>query len=394
MVNPIDYSGGNGFLQGLQTAGAYQQIQQQKAMAEQAKRQQQLAQQFQADWQAAYGDPAKMEALAAKYPGQMDTIKGAIGFKDDIHRQSLGSAARDLRVALASGNPQAVQQAATQHASTLQSIGSSVEDVLQQMQSDPQGLAHTIDAVGMSALGAKDFYGVQNDRAQRQNDAAKLAETVRSNQAGEALQARGQDITVRGQNISASNSAADRDLRKLILEQQVITNQLNQSKTKTEIDGLRMKQQDNLQKQQDLQQQKQMSQGYAAEAAQIARSLASDPNLSQVTGSVASRLPVVRDSSQDILNQATRLQSLLTQDNLKLMSGVLTDRDIVFLGNISSGLNVTDSGIKGSESSIRKRLATIAEKLDSKLTAQGYTPPPAAAATTQSQSGFSSLWGE
>lgn len=34
---PIDYTSGNGFLQGLQGAGMYQQVQQQKAQAERAK---------------------------------------------------------------------------------------------------------------------------------------------------------------------------------------------------------------------------------------------------------------------------------------------------------------------------------------------------------------------
>ncbi|WP_410595125.1 hypothetical protein, partial [Bacillus sp. SIMBA_074] len=63
------------------------------------------------------------------------------------------------------------------------------------------------------------------------------------------------------------------------------------------------------------------------------------------------------------------------------MSGVLTDRDIVFLGNIASGLNITDKGIKGSEASVRKRLSDIATKLESKLSAQGY------AGTAQSQVG-------
>ncbi|PPE57089.1 phage DNA ejection protein [Pectobacterium brasiliense] len=180
-IGPIDYSGGNGFLQGLRAYSGMQEVQQQRMQAEQAAAQQEALKAFQADWKTAYGDPAKMDALVAKYPGQLDTIKNAIGFRDDNHRMALGNAARDLRVAMASSNPRAIQQAATQHAQTLSSIGSSPQDVMEQLRTNPQGLAQTIDAVGMSALGAKDFYGVQNDRAQRQNDTAKLAEQVRSN---------------------------------------------------------------------------------------------------------------------------------------------------------------------------------------------------------------------
>lgn len=401
MVDPIDYSGGNGFLQGLQTAGAYQQVQQQRAAAEQAQQQQAALQQFQKDWQLAYasGDPKQLDALMAKYPGQMETIQKAIGFRDDNHRMALGNAARDLRVAMSSGNPEAVAMAAQTHADTLGSVGATPQEIMQQFQQDPKGLLQTVDTVGMGALGVKDYFGVQNDQAQRQNDRDKLAEQVRSNKAGEGLQARGQDIQIRGQNISASNSAADRDLKRLMLQEQVISNRLGQAKTELETQNLAAKLDSNKREQQELQQQKQTSLSYAAEASALAKSLASDPNLGDVTGTINTWTPVVKDSSQDVLNTANRLHSLLTSDNLKLMSGILTDKDITFLGNIASGLNITDKGIKGSEESIKKRLGAIAERIDNKLKAQSYSPipnstPQTATTDAQQQAGFSSLWGE
>jgi hypothetical protein len=199
--NPIDYSGGNGFGQGLQLAGLYQQTQQQKAAAAQAQQQQATMQAFQKDWQAAYssGDPKQLDALVAKYPGQMETVQKAIGFRDDNHRMALGNAARDLRVAMSSGNPQAVAQAAQSHADILGSVGSTPQEVVQQFQQDPQGLMHTVDTVGMGALGVKDYFGVQNDQAQREIQRNQLEETIRSNKAGEGL-------TARGQNISAQNA--------------------------------------------------------------------------------------------------------------------------------------------------------------------------------------------
>ncbi|BEN14561.1 DNA transfer protein [Serratia marcescens] len=199
MVDPIDYTRGNGFGQGLQLAGLYQDVQQRRAQAEQAQAQQEALNAFQADWQASFGDPQKMAALVAKYPGQMDAIKAGIGFQDEQHQMALGNAARDLRVAMATGNPQAVQQAALNHANVLGSVGSSPEEIVQQFQQDPNSLAHIVDAVGLNALGAKDYYGVTGDRE-------KLAETIRSNQASEANTIRGQNITMRGQDISAQNS--------------------------------------------------------------------------------------------------------------------------------------------------------------------------------------------
>lgn len=201
IVNPIDYSGGSGFLQGLKAYGGMQEIQQARMANEQAAAQQEALNAFKSDWQASFGDPQKMSALVAKYPGQMDAIKAGIGFQDEQHQMSLGNAARDLRVAMATGKPQAVQLAAVKHAGVLNSVGSSVDDITQQFQQDPNGLANIVDAVGLSALGAKDYYGVQNDRAQRQNDVAKLQEQVRSNKAGEAVQWANNNIAQQNVNL-------------------------------------------------------------------------------------------------------------------------------------------------------------------------------------------------
>ncbi|HFE8594421.1 TPA: phage DNA ejection protein [Citrobacter freundii] len=201
IVNPIDYSGGSGFLQGLKAYGGMQEIQQARMANEQAAAQQEALNAFKSDWQASFGDPQKMSALVAKYPGQMAAIKAGIGFQDEQHQMSLGNAARDLRVAMATGNPQAVQLAAVKHAGVLSSVGSSADDITQQFQQDPNGLANIVDAVGLSALGAKDYYGVQNDRAQRQNDVAKLQEQVRSNKAGEAVQWANNNIAQQNVNL-------------------------------------------------------------------------------------------------------------------------------------------------------------------------------------------------
>lgn len=199
IVQPIDYTSGNGFAQGLQLKGLQDEIQQRALAVDQARLAAEQQAQFQQEWQSSFGDPQKMTALAAKYPQQLAAIKAGIGFQDEQHQMALGNAARDLRIAMATGNPQAVLGAAMKHSQTLVSINSSPEEIVQQFQNDPQSLAHTVDAVGLSALGAKDYYGVENDRAQRQNDQEKLAEQIRSNQASEAL-------TARGQNISAQNA--------------------------------------------------------------------------------------------------------------------------------------------------------------------------------------------
>lgn len=108
----------------------------------------------------------------------------------------------------------------------------------------------------------------------------------------------------------------------------------------------------------------------ALEAANLADDLAADPNLDAAVGTLSTWMPTVFESTQDVINKAQRLESLLTVDNLKLMSGVLTDRDIAFLTRVASGLNITDSGIKGSLSAVKNRLGEISSKIRSGIPQQ------------------------
>ncbi|UAN49154.1 phage DNA ejection protein [Serratia sp. JSRIV002] len=169
MVDPIDYSGGNGFLQGLQTAGAYQQVQQQRAAAEQAQQQQAALQQFQKDWQTAYssGDPKQLDALVAKYPGQMETIKNGLGLRDSQHQQAVNGMANDLAIARQIGTPQALAQALSKHPETLQSIGSTPQEAMQMAIDDPQGFDGLVQAVRLSTMPAEKQFDVKDKAAAR-----------------------------------------------------------------------------------------------------------------------------------------------------------------------------------------------------------------------------------
>lgn len=363
--------------QGQQILGGLQSLAQTYAGIKQQEQQKQFQQAFGAAY--ASGDREALKRLAAQNPQQLETIQKAMGFVDADHKQAVADTSMQLQTAAALG-PEAVAKVAAQNAPTLQRLGITPAGLLEAYQKDPAQVTKMADLIGMQSVGPEKYFDLKDKAATRQvtmrgqdisrENAQLSAETAR----------RGQDITLRGQNISASNSAADRELRKLELQEKRINTQLSQAKTQAEIDNLTLKKQETQRQQQEAQQNKQLSLGYAAEARDIARNLANNPDLSSVTGIVASRTPVLRDSSQDVLNQANRLQSLLTSDNLKLMSGVLTDRDITFLGNIASGLNITDNGIKGSPEAVKKRLGQIAEKLDAKLSTAGYAGGQASAA--------------
>jgi len=104
------------------------------------------------------------------------------------------------------------------------------------------------------------------------------------------------------------------------------------------------------------------------EVLRVVDDLLSD-DLSSVTGYM-SQTRTLRPESKDLIARARRLESLLTAENLGLMSGVLTDRDMDIIKDIGSGLTVTENGIQMSEEGARTRLLEIQVKLKSGLAQQ------------------------
>lgn len=124
----------------------------------------------------------------------------------------------------------------------------------------------------------------------------------------------------------------------------------------------------------------------AKDALKLVSEVGSSKQLNDITGPINSRLPTVSGDSQDLINKALRLQTLLTADNLKMMTGVLTDRDISFLAQIGSGLGVSDGGISGSTAGTRQRLGEITTRLGEKIASYegGNSQGGQAAATSTS----------
>ncbi|MFW5393886.1 phage DNA ejection protein, partial [Yersinia sp. 2544 StPb PI] len=90
-------------------------------------------------------------------------------------------------------------------AGDLARVGINPTDVATMYQQNPQGFGEFADHLGMAALGPTEFYKAQDAMAGRETDRNKLAETIRSNQAGESLQ--GQQIAVSRENSIRSANA-------------------------------------------------------------------------------------------------------------------------------------------------------------------------------------------
>ncbi|EHN3642722.1 phage DNA ejection protein [Escherichia coli] len=204
--NDIERSGANNVgltaLQGLSgIAGVFQQ-------EKQAQRQKE----FQQAYANAYasGDRGALRQLATQYPDQIESVRKGMGFIDEEQRNSIGTLAAGAR--LASSSPEAMQSWLQNNAKELTRVGVDPNSVAQMYQQNPSGFGEFVDHLGMAALGPIDYFNVQDRIVGREIDRGKLAETIRSNQAGEALTARGQNITMRGQDLSASTARRGQDL--------------------------------------------------------------------------------------------------------------------------------------------------------------------------------------
>ncbi|EMG9508804.1 phage DNA ejection protein [Proteus mirabilis] len=160
---------------------------------------------FQSLWGKAYasGDRDAMRQLMATYPDLAEKItSGMQGISEDV-RESLGNIASGYRIAINSGN---TTDYIRKNADELRRLGIDPQQALAMANENPKGAIELADHIGMSALGPDKYFDVQDKIEGRSIDRDKLSETVRSNQASEALTREGHQIQIRGQNISAQNS--------------------------------------------------------------------------------------------------------------------------------------------------------------------------------------------
>ncbi|HHE5021759.1 TPA: phage DNA ejection protein [Escherichia coli] len=206
--NDIERSGANNVgltaLQGLSgIAGVFQQ-----------EKQAQRKKEFQQAYANAYasGDRGALRQLATQYPDQIESVRKGMGFIDEDQRNSIGTLAAGAR--LASSSPEAMQSWLQNNAKELTRVGVDPNSVAQMYQQNPSGFGEFVDHLGMAALGPIDYFNVQDKMAGREIDRGRLAETIRSNQASEALQARGQNLSYQsamtGHGLAAERLALDK----------------------------------------------------------------------------------------------------------------------------------------------------------------------------------------
>ncbi|EMO0757142.1 phage DNA ejection protein [Salmonella enterica] len=393
--NDIERSGANNVgltaLQGLSgIAGVFQQ-------EKQAQRQKE----FQQAYANAYasGDRGALRQLATQYPDQIESVRKGMGFIDEDQRNSIGTLAAGAR--LASSSPEAMQSWLQNNAKELTRVGVDPNNVVQMYQQNPSGFGEFVDHLGMAALGPIDYFNVQDKMAGREIDRGRLAETIRSNQAGEALQQRGQDITVRGQNISAQNAALSREIQRAELQDKVLDRQIARETNQIKLDELKQKQADVRQKAEIAKADRQASAQGAVDTFSTAldslNEIEQSPGLSKAVG-IRSAFPTVPGS--DAANFEARLDTFKAQTFLPMVQslkrmGALSDAEGKKLSDAVGALSP-----KMSEKAFRDSIGKIRNQLESKLSTVkkqfDYQEPVQNAPVQQSPAGsnFSSLWGD
>ncbi|MBT0729512.1 phage DNA ejection protein [Rosenbergiella nectarea] len=229
-IQPIDYSSGNsGFLQGLQTASDYKQLQQQ---TQQQERQNQF-------YTAMQNTPAdKLSSLRTQFPEYADNIQKEIGIQDSEHAAFVNKSLNNLSVAYATNDPQHIAAAIQSSAPALQSIGVSPDEAIQTYQQNPQHFGALLNAARLATMPIDKQFDTQQSQQ-------KIDETNRSNLATEGLTARGQDmtaatarrgqdITMRGQDIGAATTRRGQDMA---MQRSTLANGQNGDRTVQLADG-------------------------------------------------------------------------------------------------------------------------------------------------------------
>lgn len=393
--NEMERSGRNNIgLQALQGLGSV-------AQAYQAAEQQEADAAFQKEYAAAIqsGDRQQVRNLMTKYPGQLEKIQSGMKWADEDQRNSIGTLAAGAR--LASSSPEAMQSWLQNNAKELTRVGVDPNNVAQMYQQNPSGFGEFVDHLGMAALGPIDYFNVQDKMAGREIDRGRLAETIRSNQAGEALTARGQDIQIRGQNISAQNAALSREIQRAELQEKALDRQIARESNQLKLEELKQKQADVRQKADIARADRQAAAQGAVDTFSTAldslNEIEQSPGLSKAVG-IRSAFPTVPGS--DAANFEARLDTFKAQTFLPMVQslkgmGALSDAEGKKLSDAVGALSP-----KMSEKAFRDSIGKIRNQLESKLSTVkkqfDYQEPvqnmPGQQSTTGSN--FSSLWGD
>lgn len=151
--------------------------------------------------------PEQIASLRRKFPEFTQAIQQELGIQSAEHSAFVNSALNKISIAASTGNPNEIANALNSNSAALLSLGVSKDDAWQLYQQDPGRFNSLLNASRLATLPMDKQFDVQHKRDQ-------LNEQIRSNQAGEALQARGQNLSYQsamtGHGLAAERLALDK----------------------------------------------------------------------------------------------------------------------------------------------------------------------------------------
>ncbi|HGJ5864617.1 MAG TPA: phage DNA ejection protein [Arsenophonus nasoniae] len=328
--------------------------------------------QSEADFMKSFGqayavnDRDAMKQLAAAHPEQIERLQKGMGFIDQDRNQMIGQAAMDLRLAAKSGD-QSLMSSLQKNAPILNQMGLSPEEAFLSYKHDPKQFDQITDLIGMHALGPEKYFDIQDKMEGRDIDRNKLAETERSNRAGETL-------TIRGQNISSQNATLDREIKRAELASKSLDRQAQKETDDLRRQELEQKIEANNQKLNEAKEKKNQAQTQAKLAldngvqqldrlAQEAKAIRDNPSLWRTTG-VPGRFYNFPGSVADDID--AQLESLRSQTGFAVLQAMRdASKTGGALGNVSNfevqQLQANLGNISGKQSTeaMRKNLDKI-----------------------------------
>ncbi|EPR7242329.1 phage DNA ejection protein [Escherichia coli] len=135
--------------------------------------------------------PEQIASLRRKFPEFTQAIQQELGIQSAEHSAFVNSALNKISIAASTGNPNEIANALNSNSAALLSLGVSKDDAWQLYQQDPGRFNSLLNASRLATLPMDKQFDVQHKRDQ-------LNEQIRSNKAGEGLQA--QSIAVSREN--------------------------------------------------------------------------------------------------------------------------------------------------------------------------------------------------
>ncbi|NLU88266.1 phage DNA ejection protein [Escherichia coli] len=170
---------------------------------------------FQKGYADAYasGDREQMRNLITAFPEEFEEVRKGMSYVDDAQRDDYGNLALKAQVASSLG-PGAFGRFMMDNEQEMRRLGIPPETIAEMQVNDPQGFQHFAGNLALFSLGHEKYFDIKDQMEGRDIERGELAETIRSNQAGEALQARGQNLSYQsamtGHGLAAERLALDK----------------------------------------------------------------------------------------------------------------------------------------------------------------------------------------